>query len=192
MTKGFTPLEIENSHGQKRIHAKKREQRESLTGFTLLEVLAAMFIMLMGTLGVFGLITRTVTFNSSVSSQLVASYLSQEGLELVRNIRDANFLKIHKGVGGQWNDGLTGCAAGCGADYNDIALGSFQAVLLKLDNGFYTYDAGTNTIFTRKITIDSATTDLLKVSVDVSWQDKESIRTVKGATELYNWLTPTP
>ena len=163
-------------------------------GFTLIEVLAAMFIMVMGALGVFGLISRTVAFNSSVNSQLIASYLTQEGLEIVRNIRDANFLKIHKipGWAGQWNDGLTSCAAGCGADYNDSALGSFQNTFLKFSNGFYTYDAGTDTIFTRKITIDSATTDLLKIAVDVSWQDKGNTRTVRGATELYNWLTPTP
>ncbi len=165
---------------------------KSGAGFTLIEVLAAIFIMLVGVLGVFGLITRTVTFNSSVNSQLVASYLAQEGLEIVRNMRDTNFLKIHKGAGGQWNDGLTACAAGCGADYNDTTLGSFGDTLLKLDNGFYTYDAGTDTIFTRKITIDSATGDLLKVAVDVSWQDKGNTRTVRGATELYNWLTPAP
>jgi type IV pilus modification protein PilV len=161
-------------------------------GFTLIEVLAAMFILVMGVLGVFGLISRTVTFNSSVNSQLVASYLAQEGLELVRNIRDANFLKIHKGAGGEWNDGLTGCSSGCGADYNDTALGGFQSTPLKLNNGFYTYDAGTDTIFTREIVIDSATADILKVAVDVSWQDKENTRTVRGATELYNWLTPAP
>ncbi len=163
-------------------------------GFTLIEVLAAMFIMVMGTLGVFGLISRTVTFNSSVNSQLVASYLSQEGLELVRNIRDANLLKIHKipGWNGAWNDGLTSCGAGCSAVYNDNALGSLQDTFLRFDNGFYTYDAGTDTIFTREIVIDSATADLLKVSVDVSWQDKGNTRTVKGATELYNWLQPTP
>ena len=147
--------------------------------------------MMMGVLGIFGLITRTVTFDSSVNSQLVASYLAQEGLELVRNIRDTNFLKIHKGAGGQWNDGLTSCVVGCGADYNDTALGNFQNTFLKLNNGFYTYDAGTDTIFTRKITIDFATTDLLKVTVDVSWQDKGNTRHVLGATELYNWLTPT-
>lgn len=161
-------------------------------GFTLIEVLAAMFIMLMGAVGVFGLIARTVTFNSSVNSQLVASYLAQEGLEIVRNMRDANFLAIHKGAGGQWNAGLTSCEAGCGADYNDVALGSFQDTPLKLSNGLYTYDAGTDTIFTRKIAIDSATTDLLRVSVDVSWQDKGNTRRVLGATELYNWLTPIP
>lgn len=160
-------------------------------GFTLVEVLAAMFIMVMGTLGVFGLITRTVAFNSSVNSQLVASYLAQEGLEIVRNMRDANFLKIHKGAGGEWNDGLTACASGCGADYNDLTLGNFQNTLLKLNNGFYTYDAGTDTMFTRKIIIDSGTAELLKVSVDVSWQDKGNTRTIRGATELYNWLTPT-
>ena len=106
-------------------------------GFTLLEVLAALFIMMMGVLGIFGLITRTVTFDSSVNSQLVASYLAQEGLELVRNIRDTNFLKIHKGAGGQWNDGLTSCVVGCGADYNDTALGNFQNTFLKIECFFF-------------------------------------------------------
>ena len=164
-------------------------------GFTLIEVLAAVFVVVMGAVGVFGLVTRTVSFTSFVNSQLVASYLVQEGLEIVRNIRDANFLKIHKGVGGQWNDGLTPCAAGCGADYNDVALGSFQGTFLRLTDGFYTYDAdadSADTIFKRKITIDSATTDVLKVSVDVSWQDKGNLRIVRGATNLYNWLTPSP
>lgn len=160
-------------------------------GFTLIEVLAAMLIMMVGTMGIMSLLTRTVAFNFSVNSQFVASYLSQEGLEIIRNMRDANFLKIHKGMGGQWNDGLTGCVSGCGADYNDATLGSFQNTPLKLNTGgFYTYDAGEDTIFTRKITIDSLTADLLKVSVDVSWQDKGNTRTVQGATELYNWLTP--
>lgn len=170
-------------------------------GFTLIEVLAAMFVMVMGTLGVFGLISRTVTFNSSTNSQLVASYLVQEGLEIVRNMRDANLLKIHKlpGWEGAWNNGLTSCEAGCGADYNDTALRGFQDTFLKLNNGFYTYDAGTDAIFKRKITIVSGgsveppctgNSDVLCVSVDVSWQDRGDTRTVRGATELYNWLTP--
>lgn len=164
-------------------------------GFTLIEVLAAMFVMVMGTLGVFGLITRTVTFNSSTNSQLVASYLAQEGLEIVRNMRDANLLKIHKGAGGAWNDGLAACAAGCGADYNDTALGVFQDTFLKLSNGFYTYDSCVNcstTIFKRQITIDSSIAERLEVTVDVSWVDKGNTRTVRGATELYNWLNPVP
>ena len=163
-------------------------------GFTLLEVLVAMFVLVMGVLGVFGLISRTVTFNSSVNSQLVASYLAQEGLELVRNIRDANFLKIHKipEWEGAWNDGLTSCSSGCGADYDDTVLGDFKTTPLKLNNGFYTYDAGTDTIFTREIVIDSTVADVLKVSVDVFWVDKGNTRHVLGATELYNWLTPSP
>jgi type II secretory pathway pseudopilin PulG len=208
MAKGFTPLEIVNSHGQKHMYAKKHEQRESLTGFTLIEVLAAMFIVVMGVVGIFGLVTRTVSSTSLVNSQLVASYLAQEGLEMVRNIRDANFRRVHKGVAqATWTDGLTGCTTGCEADYNDSALVSFQDRFLKLDNGFYTYDAGTDTIFTRKIIITpkrgvpsscvplippDASDDILCVSVDVSWQDRGNTRIVRGATELYNWLTPTP
>ena len=44
MRRGFTPLEIANSHGQKRIHAKNLEQRKSLTGFTIPELLVSIFI----------------------------------------------------------------------------------------------------------------------------------------------------
>ena len=171
-------------------------------GFTLVEVLAAMFIMVMGVLGVFGLIGRTVAFNSSVNSQLVASYLAQEGLEIVRNIRDANFLKIHKGVGGIWTDGIIACVPPYNppcvvnreADYTtETSLNVSQDRFLKISSeGFYNYTAGDDTIFKRNISITQSSGDVLGISVDVSWQDKENTRTVRGATELYNWLNPTP
>ena len=169
-------------------------------GFTLIEVLAAMFIMLIGVLGVFSLISRTVTFNSSVNSQLVASYLAQEGLELVRNIRDTNFLKIHKGAGGNWTDDIIACdppydppcVVDREADYIETALGVSQGRFLKISGGLYSYTAGDDTIFKRNISIVQSSADALSVSVDVSWLDKENTRTVRGATELYNWLTPAP
>lgn len=170
-------------------------------GFTLIEVLAAMFIMMMGVLGIFGLITRTVVFNSSVNSQLVGSYLAQEGLEIVRNMRDANFLKIHKGVGGIWTDGIIACVPPYNppcvvnreADYTETSLNVSQDRFLKINSeGFYNYTAGDDTIFKRNISITQSSGDVLGVSVDVSWQDKGNMRTVRGATELYNWLTPAP
>ncbi len=174
-------------------------------GFTLIEVLVAMFVLVMGALGVFGLISRTITFNSSVNSQLVASYLSQEGLEIVRNIRDANFLKIHKipGWEGAWNDGLTSCAAGCGANYNSISLDpALDLEPIVFNGSFYVHDAVADSGFMRVIKVIPGGGDLVLcpsgndekicVSVDVSWQDKDSTRTVTGATELYNWLTPAP
>ena len=168
-------------------------------GFTLIEVIVAIFIMVMGAVGVFGLITRTVVFSSSVNSQLVASYLAQEGLEIMRNMRDTNFLKIHKGAGGIWTDGIIACASpyGCTvelqADYTQTFMDAYNdADFLRINGSFYGYAPGNDTTFKRKITIIQSSADVLKVAVDVSWQDKGNARTVRGATELYNWLSPTP
>jgi type II secretory pathway pseudopilin PulG len=118
--------------------------------FTLIESVVAIFLLTVGTVGAFSLIQRTLAFTATSSSRLVAAYLAQEGIELVRNIRDSNYLaKI------DWNSGLTACASGCEMDYNDTVLSSFAGRFLKIDGGFYNYDSGTNTIFKRKITIAS-------------------------------------
>lgn len=162
-----------------------------MKGFTLIEVLIAMFVVVLGAGALFALVQQTTSFVTNPSSQLIASYLAHEGNEIVRNIRDTNFLKIHKGLEANWDDGLTGCSAGCEADFNDSVLGSFQDRFLKIGGGLYTYDSGTNTIFKRKIIVDSEETDVLEVETQVSWFEKGRTHTVKAATRLYNWLTPT-
>ena len=76
------------------------------SGFTLIEVLTALFVLTMGMVGVTALLTRTASFTAGVNSTLTASFLSQEGLEIARNTRDTNFLKIRKGLPVQWDNGL--------------------------------------------------------------------------------------
>jgi len=164
-------------------------------GFTLLEVIIATFILTIGAVGVFTLVTHTTRFSSTATNQLVASYLAQEGVEIVRNIRDTNFVRIRKGVpGATWKDGLTGCAAMCEADYNDSSLtpvGSLNQLLL---NGIrYTYDSGVPSPFpfarNIAVTINGPDTKM-DVLVEVSWQERQTTRSVKAATELYKWLAP--
>lgn len=75
-------------------------------GFTLIEVLTALFVLTMGLVATAGLLTRTASLTAGVNSNLTASFLAQEGLEIARNIRDTNFLKIRKGISVQWGDGL--------------------------------------------------------------------------------------
>lgn len=161
-------------------------------GFTIVEVLIALFVVALGVGGLSALVRQTNSFAAVSSAQLQATFLAQEGVEIARNIRDSNFLAIHKGIGGNWDDGLTGCSGGCEADYNDTALGSFQDRFLKNDNGLYTYDSGTDTIFKRKIIVSSGGADILNVDAEVSWQERGRTHTVKSSTVLYNWLTPTP
>ena len=60
--------------------------------FTLIEVVVAIFIIALVIVGVFTLIQRTIMDRAFIASQLQASYLAQEGIELVRNQRDENWL----------------------------------------------------------------------------------------------------
>lgn len=161
-----------------------------MKGFTLVEVVIALFIITIGVGGAFVLIQRTIAFSSHSSFQLRASYLSQEGVELVRNIRDGNFLDIRNGLGGSWDDGLTSCSSGCELDYNDSSLSSYQGSLLKQDGNFYTYDSGTDTTFQRRITISSISSSQIDVTVEVLWNERGRFGSVTTSTQLYNWLNP--
>jgi len=161
-------------------------------GFTLIEVLAAAFIITLGAGGAMALIQQSLSFTSNAALQLEASYLAQEGMEVVRNIRDTNLLKIHKGVGGNWTDGLTGCETGCQADYTQNSLSAYQDILLQFSNGLYSYTPSTDSIFKRKVTVTPQGDDVVEVLVEVIWEERGRSHTVKAATELYNWLPAVP
>src|SRR3989344_7333201 len=71
-------------------------------GFTLIEATLATFILVVGVLGVFSAIQIITRFTSEVSLRLQATYLAQEGIESIRNIRDANWL-----AASPWDNGIT-------------------------------------------------------------------------------------
>lgn len=155
-------------------------------GFTLLEVIIAIFLITVGTLGALALITRTISVAGISSQKAIAAYLTQEGIEIVRNIRDGNWLvqrtdPIHK-----WDNGL-----GTGdweADYISQNLtDTYDGDFLKIDGGFYNYTSGTNTKFKRRITISDKTDDTFKVSVLVEWQVKGKTYQIIAEENLYNW-----
>ena len=155
-------------------------------GFTLIEVLTAIFLIVAGLIGVLSIISQTISFTSLSSSKLVASYLAQEGIEIVRNVRDGNWLEQEG-----WKTGLAD--GDWQADYNDLALFNYNDNnFLKIDSsGFYSYDSGNNTKFKRKITIkqetDAENNEYLKVSVEVMWKQIGKDHTVTAQEYLYNW-----
>jgi len=74
---------------------------QSNKGFTLIETVVAVFVLTIGVLGVFTVV-QNITFSSQLnSSKLTATYLAQEGIELVRNQRDSNWL-----AGSPWGSRL--------------------------------------------------------------------------------------
>ncbi len=162
----------------KYLNAKTRK------GFTLLEVIIAIFLIVVGIAGAFLLITRTISTMSLSSSRLVAAYLTQEGIEIVRNIRDTNWIEGAP----SWDDGLS--AGDWEVDYNDPDLSSYSGNPLNIETAtdFYGYDSGTPTKFKRKITIvPLISPDRLEVTVETTWTEKGKAHSHTAQEILYNW-----
>lgn len=191
---GFTQLE---NHTLSRI----KNTRKSLTGFTLLEALFAIFVIAVGLTGGISAILQLLNLSLFSSSKLTAAYLAQEGIEIVRNIRDTNWLEAGTNPSNPWDEGLnigSNCLGGCIVDYNhsydsgdllDPDLPAFTGQFLRADSsGFYSYNGPieTQTKFQRKITITPAA-DFLNVKVDIFWSEKGKPYNFSAQENLYNW-----
>ena len=183
---------------------KNKQKKEY--GFTLIEVIVAIFILTVGIGGSFMLIQQTLAGVSIVESRLIAIYLGQEGIEVIRNIRDNNWLEQRESLqvppDPLWNHGLTSCyppVSCCEADYNTdtslldplvtVAGCDFDDLhYLNLDgNGLYSYSAGAQTKFKRKIFIEEIDENKMKVTVIVQWEEKNKFHEIKIIEHITNW-----
>lgn len=70
----------------------------SQKGFTLLEVIVAIFITVVGIIGIYSVIGDLSALAQDANQRLVAAYIAEEGLEIVRNIRDNNIRAKEQGA----------------------------------------------------------------------------------------------
>jgi type II secretory pathway pseudopilin PulG len=144
-------------------------------GFSILEITVVIFIITMGLISILALATQNIRVSNLNKNELIASQLAQEGLELVRNIRDTNWLIFG-------NDWKTGAGAGTGSDVyqdgtyaidysngiTDITGINDAGAKLKINGGFYEHNTGTDTIFYRLITVDNQG-NYLNIDCEVKW-----------------------
>ena len=162
-------------------------------GFSLIELMVVIFFVSVALPGILLAISRAMAGINDSTLRLRAIYLAQEGIEIVRNIRDTN-----------WLNGATSTALESPGDYEanykSVSLtpcpfpcSASQLRFLKIDNnGFYQYSTGTTTPFKRKIRIDKTDdldgdgeADRERVIVEVSWT-KRGTHSVKAEEYLYN------
>lgn len=154
----------------------------------------SIFLLTVGISGIFLLVSQISVSSQLTQARLEAVYLAQEGIEIARNFRDNNFLRIYDGQAATWLDGLDFCNLGCEADFNDEALIVFDNRFLKIGGGFYNYETGPNTSFKRKIIITDLEnnplddlTESIKISVEVSWRERGRDHKVDAQEYLYKW-----
>jgi prepilin-type N-terminal cleavage/methylation domain-containing protein len=184
----------------KQVNSKNR-------GFSLLEVITAIFILTVGIGGSFSLIYQTLSVASATSLRLTASYLAQEGIELTKNLRDNAWLAQRGSPGIVWNEFIPntpGGEEGWEADYRaDILKYTYVDSPLYIDatTGFYRHFHSANgevpgpndieTKFRRKIIVQDLLVvdpDKREVMVEVTWQERGRSHSVQISEIITNWL----
>ncbi|MCD6284113.1 prepilin-type N-terminal cleavage/methylation domain-containing protein [bacterium] len=172
---------------------------KSGTGFTLLEVIIAIAVISIGLIGILYLVSFSISASSVAKNKLIAANLAQEGIELVRGIRDTNWVQ-----GEDWDTGIEGTGnqrAGI-IDYDDIdgltsyfnpppsdidECGSNCRVYLK--NDFYTHDSsgGSSTNFYRLILLDKISPTQIEVTCEIKWTERSKSYYLTVKDYLYEW-----
>lgn len=166
----------------------------SSEGFTLVETLVAVLILVIGSLGPIAIAAQGIVSAGYAKDQVTAYYLAEEAIEYVRNVRDTNALNLRtSSVAGDpnfWLAGLTNCLAPSSCELDSPSLTTRQnvnAYLNKDTNGLYGFNGITVTNFKRSIQIvDGSSPDIKAIQVNMSWSSRGTTRTFTIKENIYN------
>ena len=179
-------------------------------GFSVVEVVICISIISVGMMAVFTLLIQNIQVQSMSKNKLIASVLAQEGIELVREIRDNNWILARTFNIQEWASGDT---TGPGFDdiiqdgtYTiditdfsiDLTANDFTsgATRLYLQNGSYVHDStnASSTPFSRLITVTMHDVDVdgidesMTLTSDVMWTQNGREMHYVAQTRLFDWV----
>ncbi|HUV81315.1 MAG TPA: prepilin-type N-terminal cleavage/methylation domain-containing protein [Patescibacteria group bacterium] len=128
-------------------------------GFTILEMILAVFILTIAVFSSYSLIQQTLISTSLNQSKLVAYYFAQQELENIKNVRDTNWLQ-----GSAWNQNIS----------------SISWTPLNFSDG-------SQSIFQKSITVSEISSDCLEIEVVIKWSERGREQSVEIINQLYNW-----
>ena len=179
-------------------------------GFTFVETLVAITVLLVAIVAPMSLAQDGIVAARLAQDQIVAFYLGQEGIEVVKNLRDNN--RLINAAGGQLSGAeLSNCTVsdpesaeeGCIVDasqapggqfYTERCSGGCEPIRLRDATPrmyLYSTTGSVATKYTREVKVWNPTADINEavVEVTVSWLFGKSglIKTYKVRDYLYNW-----
>jgi len=183
-------------------------------GFSLIETLIAVSILMIAIAGPLSLVQAGLFSSIHQRNQVTATYLAQEAIEYIKNLRDTNSYVNHIDGVTNWLAGpggsallTTTCAAasgGCYVDPHDKLTGNTYIETVNgtnkylyqntNTNGFsYSYDSsGTLSPYKRVVTVTAVTSgttagDEATVSVTMTWNDNAITRTYTVSENIFNY-----
>lgn len=161
-------------------------QYSARKGFTIVEALIAIAILLTAVVGPISLIGDATHRLYYSRDRLIALNLAQEGIEVVRQKRDSNMLGLVA-----WDTGITAGNYLISATSSTPIVSTAQTTpqTVYMDSyGFYTQNGGTATQFKRIVNMSVVTAGTeMKASSTVTWTTGGQAGTVTVSEYLYKW-----
>lgn len=163
-------------------------------GFSLVESLVAISVLLVVVVAPISIVGQELIAARVSRENLIATYLAQEGVEVIRAVRDTNRLRD-----GGWLSGLDVCVEPkkCYVGARKISVLECTGGLCPQlrfdedDTGFYGYQSGDPndpfSEFRREMQIEKMLADEIVVYSRVFWEGLVGERSITIEDHLYNW-----
>ncbi|HNW71550.1 MAG TPA: prepilin-type N-terminal cleavage/methylation domain-containing protein [Candidatus Paceibacterota bacterium] len=187
----------------------KKNNKEN--GFTLIEVIVAIFVFSVAVLAVMASLSQGLSSESYTKKKVTATFLAQEGVEYFRNIRDTSMLYSDDKVVG-WSDFISkleeaGCQNDTGCYFDDINLNSIGSITMPImqikispcnevcpnmlfdeSSSTFGYTLGGDSGFVRQMKVEETSLEEVKIISKVSWTQNGRTNTVSFSENLSDWI----
>lgn len=198
----------------KKIHFKKVNKLSK--GFTLIETLVAISIFTTSILALLSVLSQGISNTNYAKKKIIASYLAEEGVEYIRNLRDT-FVLYSATTQAGWDsfnskvvpspDTLCASTNGCYFDDRNVSFSdasmpmtdllltacssptcSNGALLYDSATGKYNYVTGTSSGYNRRIKITQISANETKIFSTVFWTKGSGSYNIVFSENLFNWI----